>query len=263
MQIVSWNCKYFWMPRYYGFSELKHNKIVSEYPKNDILIIQEITYFEYVNVLNKFEYKYSDWYCDGKDSMLGIAIFSNKYIIQKMVDDMFYLPFRYIVPYKINEIENNKNEYYIFSVWTKKYIKNDNFHKYDYVENLIEAIKYFNKINILNNKSIIIGDFNSGTTIDHSYESHIELVNLLNNLDFINTSINNIPNMEYVETYFDNYGKGYTNDYCFISKEINKNEEIKFEIGKKDIWIDPDLSDHCPIIININSKTSPTALNKR
>ena len=255
MQIISWNCKYFWEPRYFGFSDSKYNKIVTEYPKNDILIIQEITYSEYINILNKYEYKYSDWYCDGKNSIIGIAIFSNKYIIQKLIENIFYLPFRYIIPYKIIEIEDNKNEYNIFSVWTKERIQNDKLHKYNYVENLIEAIKYFNENNMLNEKSIIIGDFNSATTKEHTYDSYNILLNLLNTLGFKNSSTINIPNIEYEITYVDNYGKEFTNDYCFLSKKIINENEINLEIGKKEIWINSNLSDHCPIIVKINNKS--------
>jgi len=253
MQIISWNCKYFWSPRFYGFSDFKYNKLVTEYPNNDILIIQEITYQEYIQIINKYGYIFSDWYCDGKNSITGIAIFSNKYKIEKLVDNTFNLPFRYIIPYKIIDLDNRINEYILFSVWTKEYIKNDKLHKYDYVENLIEAVKYYKKINLLNEKTIIIGDFNSATTKVNIYESHKILENLLKELNFSNCSILNNTNMEYDITYIDNYGNGFTNDYCFISNEIVKNKTVSFKIGNKEIWINSDLSDHCPIIVEFTS----------
>ena len=253
MRIVSWNCKYFWAPRYYGFSDAKHQKITTEYP-NDILLIQEITYKEYVKILYKNQYISSDWYCDGKNSITGIAIFSNKYKIEKLIDNLFYLPFRYIVPYKINELEDINNEYFIYAVWAKEKIEYDKLHKFDYTENIVEALEYFEKIKLLNSKSIIIGDFNCATTKEHSYDSYKKLINIFTELEFINCAKLNEPNIEYGITYIDTGGKEFTDDYCFISKSIIESNDIFFEIGKKDNWIKDDLSDHCPICVTINKK---------
>jgi len=234
MRIISWNCRY-------GFSGKKNEIIMEDSP--DILVIQECMYQNCVEMGNL--YKNKIWYGDGKDSLLGIGMFSNKYSFELLPRHFYDSDFRYIVPYMV---KNNNEKYTILVVWTKEKIKNDIKHCLSYVENIHMAIDYFK--GLLPTSTIIIGDFNSNKKWDNDYKNknnHSSLIEKLNNLQMINCADNFNNNDTY---YYMFKGKAFSvvDDYCFVSKNLTVNN---YKVGDPEKYLE--YSDHCPIIIDIES----------
>jgi exonuclease III len=216
MRIISWNCN-----SHNGcFSEDKYNIITTSDP--DLLIVQECSYFNCIKLQNK--YANICWYCDGKDSNLGIGLFSKNYVMSLMIHHYYDNKFRYIIPYNVTGNNKNLN---ILVVWTKNYIKNDKIHTLSYVENLHSALDYY--FNGINNFDIVIGDFNSNTKWDNKYRkqfNHTSLINRLSVLNFVNCA--EIYNIDKEPTYYytnKNRKFSVTDDYCFI----NTNKKIKIK----------------------------------
>jgi exonuclease III len=233
MKITSWNC-------HYGFTE-KENVMIGEISP-DVLIIQECHYHDCI-ALRKC-YKNIAWYGDGKDSVLGIGVFSNKYTIELSSKHFYDSDFRYIVPYIL---KGNSENYTLFSVWTKKSMTDDTKHCLSYIENIHAAIDYYKEI--LGKSSIIIGDFNSNQKWDNDYKkenNHSALVEKLKKFKMNDCA----ENYEKKDTYYYIYkGKAYSviDDYCFVSEDIIVKD---FEIGDPEKYLE--YSDHCPITITIN-----------
>jgi hypothetical protein len=249
MRIINWNCKYDYYKRI-SFDENKENIITNENEKNDLYIIEECTYSDCIRLKEK--YKYVTWFGDGKDSILGIGTFSQKYELLLIPEFNIENNFRYIIPYYFYE---NSIKVNIFLVWAKTvlfYQTNDNKKIYDkyysleYVNNVLESMKYYK--NILNENVVIIGDFNSGITENNINEKHDKLTEYLLQYKINNCSLK--YKMEKSPTFFqiDKYGKenAYTDDYCFVSDTIGINN---FSIGKKEIY--NKYSDHLPIILEL------------
>jgi len=249
MKIVSWNCK----NEYYKkicFDENKEKLITKENDDAEIFIIQECTYSDCIRL--KENYQYVTWYGDGKDSILGIGAFSKKYELSLAPEYNPDCKFRYVIPYYFYK-DNNK--IYLFLVWAKTSlycITNTNKRipdkhcNLEYVQNVLEAMQHYN--NLLNDKIIIIGDFNSGITLDNERIKHDELVKYLEKNNIVNCSLKD--KLEKAPTYFhiDKYKNEipFTDDYCFVSKNIKIES---FTIGKKEIY--HEYSDHLPIIVNL------------
>jgi exonuclease III len=228
LKIVSWNCCYIG-----GFNPDKVKKI-SEL-NADILIIQECTYFECVGLnsqLGPFT-----WYGDGKDSMLGIGIFSKKYTL-KLSDKFSYSNnFRYVIPYLVT---GEGKEFTLIAVWTKAAIAKE-IHNLSYDENVIEAIEHYK----IEKQSIVIGDYN--TFAHDANTGYRSLVNCARGSEASK------------DTFCSQNGDFGIDDFCFASPDIaekvnvkvyqNSHDEWKGE-GKKKYW--QTLSDHCPIIVTFD-----------
>ena len=220
----------------------------------DIVVIQECTYYESVFFRKRKLYKYVNWYGDGKDSIYGICILSNNYEPHIIDLNRNEQKFRYIVPY---EITIQGKIILLLAVWTKKNIKwgneNDDFHRFSYTENVLEAIKFYN--DLLHNYSdiIIIGDFNTFYKKLEREKEHIQLVDRFKEYKIFNSTAfpgyqNSEIDFETEATYYHEYNpdKPGTNDFCFI-KESNNIYLKKFGIGYPEKWIN--YSDHFPIWI--------------
>jgi exonuclease III len=232
MTIVSWNCS--WGKG--GFNSDKFEYIKGKYNPN-ILIIQECKYFECIQV--KPEFSNFTWYGDGKDSSLGIGIFSNDYEFKLISEFRYDVNFRYVVPYSFSL--KNKMEIILFAVWAKNALDKD-FHKFPYIYNIHEAIDYYK--NIMDKNVMLIGDFNSADTPSKRNEKHLELVSKLSKYNIRNRIS---KDKETQPTFFMNFvpDSPYTNDYCFASDNIKINN---VEIGDACL----DYSDHCPLIITLD-----------
>jgi exonuclease III len=248
IKIVSWNC-------YNGFSLDKANAFIKilEDTNNvpDILVIQECKEKDCKNLswVNKA------WFGDGKDSYLGVGVFSNEYIIERTLEHN--INYRYVIPYRI--IKNN-NSFILFAVWTKNVCCD-----YPYIGQLYGAINYPGYRKLLNEPVIIIGDFNANKKWD---DEDIKINNptyseVLHR--FEEKGIKSLYHEQYKYEHGNEFHKTHYNlnqkrfyhiDYCFCSKNMNPK---KISIAAENEWENKNdrirwkgLSDHCPIIVDFD-----------
>lgn len=239
----------------------------------DIVVLQECKYYDCLRLKNEF--KYFHWYGDGRDSDLGIGIFSDIWNIELSSSHSYITPFRYVVPYLLSKGDIKIS---IFSIWTKDKIHKelsdgkiyvDEFYNLEYVNNILSAIDYYKKL--LKRHVILIGDFNSADTEKNRYLAHSNLLKKLETYKIFNCT--KLPkykysnDFEFLPTFFMNYelNKGVVDDYCFISQDNNYSNNItNISVGIPEKWIKK-YSDHVPLMIRIMIKKnkSPTSYNKR
>ena len=155
----------------------------------------------------------------------------------------FNKEFRYIVPYKITDELSGvfskvgkADEYILLSIWTKQPLDGSQ----NYQKTIFDALDYY-KFDI---PIILAGDFNTGSNKDnlHRYE---ELKTKLEKYGFKNCAQN--TEYEYEPNFFhDKTSSYFTNDFCFIQKNLNVNEFYVDKMNNEKRW--HGLSDHCPII---------------
>jgi len=241
MKIVSWNCLN-------GFDKGKPEKLFAKFPKSktDIYVIQECRRQDIETV--SFKGMNKNWFGDSLDdkSDLGIAVFSKS--CQIKFTDEFNRKYRYVVPYLIKKDEN---EFTLFAVWTKSAKRGE----FDYVQNIVKAIQSSEYQKLIKHDAIIIGDYNTGYTLDHS-ERYKIMMEKLKEKGFSNSSQKNPEDFD-MSFYYDKEKKKYLNDFCFVSKNFS-GTNIKFQIDDnwektekgKERWCG--LSDHCPIIVDFD-----------
>ncbi len=211
MKIVSWNC-------HYGFSDEKYEHIKGFKP--DILIVQESTKKDFDRIKKNWAFK--KWHNDEKyeDSPLGVAIFSNKYIIEKHKN--FKSEYRYLIPYEI--YDGSDFLFYLFAVWTKGK------GKFSYEQNVIKA-------------------FESNAYDDmEEFLAKCKLINCIEDEE-----------LKSKDTYKHAEGKYGRDDFCFISKEFKKKyltdvSIANFDGNKKGKYEYKGLSDHVPLTVTITKK---------
>ena len=240
MKFVSWNCKV-------GFNEKK-----AEYIKKynaDFYIIQECIEKDFSNI-NKY-FKNHSFFCDNIDSKYGVGLFSDKF--EFIILPEHNVNFRYIVPYKIF---NNEYEFVLFSIWTKD--KDENNKKIDYTEQTWKAINYDGYKKYLSNSIILVGDFNSNNFWEKNYisnkvHSHNNIIEKLHeyNIESVYHKYNNCINGNEKDPtllWQMNIKNKFHIDYCFVSE----NYKIRsVNVGSLKEWEENKLSDHCPLIIEI------------
>ena len=240
MKIVSWNCRA-------GFN-VEKAKFIKRY-NADLYVIQECAQTNLDEL--KAVFKNKAFYCDYVDSKYGVGLFSDKF-------DFEILPehnknFRYIVPYKVF---SDEREFVLFSIWTKD--KDENNKKIAYTEPLWNAINYDGYLKYLTNSIILTGDFNSNNFFDKKYvaekkPSHSDIIKKLREygIESAYHKFNNcIDGNEYEPTLLWQMNKNnkFHIDYCFISNDYT----IKgIRIGSIVEWEENRLSDHCPLIIDV------------
>jgi len=207
MRILSWNCLN-------GFDNGKPEFIFKKFTKTDIFIIQECKRVD-VFALRKnksYKWKFINWYGDDYDdkSDLGIAVISKNYDIK--FTEQFNRNFRYVVPYTII---TNKEPITLFIVWTKSSKRGE----FNYDENVVNAINFKEYKKYLNNL-IIIGDFNTGYTMNHK-ERYKKLYDNLKAKNIVNYC-HYEPDKFEMTYFFDKNKEKYLNDFCFASENINK-----------------------------------------
>ena len=235
MKIISWNCQ--------GAFRKKASEILKLKP--DILIIQECENI-IVEDLGKHEIKPTSylWYSN-QNHKKGIAIFSFCEYNFELIDH-FKPKFRYILPFKFY---SNKISFHIFAVWAMN-DKQD--YKSRYIGQVWNAINYYK--DLLNESTIIIGDFNSNKIWDQKSRigNHSEVVNFLKEYQIesiyhqyfkVEHGLENHPTF-YLQR---NFKKPYHIDYCFCSLNFFLIID-KITIGTFEDWIS--YSDHVPLIIN-------------
>ncbi|WP_062326632.1 endonuclease/exonuclease/phosphatase family protein [Treponema endosymbiont of Eucomonympha sp.] len=226
MKIVSWNCSCSG-----GFNKEKVDTI-QEYPA-DIFVIQECTFFDCIRLKSQFANVY--WYGDGKDSVLGIGVFSHKYQFEFAPE--FNRNHRYVVPYRV--IFNGKKQFTLIAVWTKQI--NSAGCKYEnYQVPVFAALKEY-----VFDKSAVIGDFNTGANKSDTNKWYSKLETETGKYKLRNCASNE---QKLAPTFF----RGDSillDDHCFVTNNLRVKS---FEIGTPEDWIKPELSDHCPIIVDFD-----------
>jgi endonuclease/exonuclease/phosphatase family metal-dependent hydrolase len=262
MKIVSWNCGG-WSCG--GFNLEKFKEMIRYKP--DILLIQECTKKEYDLVSDSLECEWyftcgsiligddwitpatKHWYGDtDEESYKGIAIFSRSYSVELL--DNFNKKFRYIVPYKISSfylsndgIKKSEEQNILLSVWTKQPSDGSQ----DYQKTIFDALDYYD----FDVPIILAGDFNTGSKREniHLYE---ELKTKLEKYGLKNCAQD--TEYEYEPTFFhDKTNNYFTNDFFFISKNLNVYEFYVDKMNNQKKW--HGLSGHYPIIANFANFT--------
>ena len=243
MKIVSWNCRC-------GFNK-KKSELIDKYAA-DIYVIQECTK-EDVENLKDFKI-HSIWYGDNIDSKYGVAIFSDAYNIELLPE--MNPDFRYVIPFRIFD-ENNS--FVLFAVWTKDKDKNNN--KIEYTAPVWEAINYDKYKEIYSKNVILIGDFNSNNLWENQYKlkkvpSQQDIINKLQEY-FIKSAYHKYFNCRNGQEKHPtllwqmNKESAFHIDYCFVSKYFI----IKsVQIGSVNEWEKSKLSDHCPLIVDLQNR---------
>ena len=231
MKITCWNV-------HYDVNEKKYRHITES--ENDILNLLECTNKTY-NFL-KDSWEYSLWYNDTlyeNQSVLGIAVFSNKYKLD--FTENFNRYFRYVIPLRV--IDDKNTLFYLFAVWTKPLpIK--------YSLNILKACEFPGYKDYLDDKAIFIGDFNTPTKPG----KRTEYDNLLAKNLFDCADSKDILKRTY---YQDERWEYFTADYCLATKKMLDSFQIKETIPDLDESIKGKdkymgLSDHCSIHIEIS-----------
>jgi hypothetical protein len=159
-------------------------------------------------------WKYKNWYNDdlnNEESELGVAIFSNDYKIE--FTNIFNRKCRYVIPYNVI----GPFDFTLFAVWTKK-------SPFYYDNNIIQALRSQEYSDLIKEKAIVIGDFNTFVK-----ENNDRLENLEKKLDpFINCT------KDKTATYYDSsHGYG-IDDFCFVSKNIMAIYDIDVDIQSQE-----------------------------
>jgi endonuclease/exonuclease/phosphatase family metal-dependent hydrolase len=228
MRIASWNCNG-------GFGE-KEKKAIMEIGA-DIYIIQECKKEE-CKKLN------TPWFGDCKDSNRGIGIFSETFQFEPLFKEIKY---RYVLPFKAT---GNGKEFTLFAVWTKGYLKEDN--NGEYIQHVWKAITDSDFEKHLEHPTILIGDFNSNKIWDKVYKegNHSAVEKLLKEKYTISDVYDSKKGRSEYPTLYWRYDLDapFKVDYCFASDSFRVDD---VEIGKYEDWVAPKLSDHCPIIVDL------------
>ncbi len=236
MRIVTWNCQ--------GAFRKKANAILSLTP--DVLVVQECEHPDKLKFSSSLAIP-KDFYWHSDGGKKGIGIFSYCDFKFELLPQ-FNSEFRYILPF------NLKNDIYtirFFAIWAM-----NNKENYDarYIGQIWLAINYYQ--NLLNDSTILIGDFNSNKIWDYKGRvgNHTDVVNLLKE-----KSIYSVYHKQYEiehgkETHptlfmYRKKEKPYHIDYCFMSEELIKRVE-KVEIGAHEKW--SALSDHSPLAVELD-----------
>jgi endonuclease/exonuclease/phosphatase family metal-dependent hydrolase len=222
MKIVSWNCRSTFGK---GLTPNK-GKEIQKYAKDaDFLVIQEINKDECENIQG---FTWYDWTGDRKDGEPGgVVAFSREgYNLEKLSVSKLGENLRYVVPYRVT----GKHEFTLLTVWTKG-------KPYDYTETILLAVYEYQ----IQHPAIIIGDFNTAS-LDNKDLQYSNLATGLNYKGFLNCDKSEMPS----HTFFRG-GKQFVNDYCFASEKLAESASLEV-INADELH---DLSDHCPIIVDL------------
>ena len=236
MKIITWNCNMAY--------RRKANLVLAHKP--DIVIVPEC---EHPDKL-KFESGVTlpgDIFWFGNNHHKGLGVFS--YGDYKFELNKNHNPgFRTILPLTV---KNNHSQFTLFAVWAN----NPEDKGFQYVGQVWKAINFYSTL-LENNKTILVGDFNSNTIWDKPKRAgnHSTVVELLASKGIHSTYhkfFNQNQGKEKHNTLFmyRHKDKSYHIDYCFASVDfINKLTHV--EIGKHRKWCKH--SDHTPLIVTFN-----------
>ncbi len=240
MRIIEWNSQ--------GAFRKKNDRILSLQP--DILVVSEC------ESENKLKFgdltpKPNDFFWYGDSENKGIGIFSySEYKFELL--KTFNPRFRYIIPLKVT---GKDNSFLLFAIWAM-----DNKEKPEarYIGQIWLAINYYSSL--LSLPCIFTGDFNSNKIWDEKERvgNHSDMVEFLdkkriNSLYHIQEEIEHGEEVHPTFHMYRKTEKPYHIDYFFASNSIIK-DGFEISIGKAENWID--LSDHVPLTVELETKTS-------
>ena len=185
------------------------------------------------------------WFGNNQHKGLGVFSYSN---FKLKLSEAHRAEFRTILPLIVS---NGKHELTLFSVWAN----NPADKGYQYVGQVWKAINFYSEL-LKNEKTILIGDFNSNTIWDKPRRegNHSTVVEFLANKGIESTYhrfFNQTQGKEKHHTLFmyRHKDKSYHIDYCFASNYlISKLHQV--EVGKHKDWCK--YSDHTPLIVTFN-----------
>ena len=236
MKIITWNCN--------KVFRRKAEFILNEKP--DILIVQECEHpdklqFNFNTPLPKDIY----WY--GSDHNQGLGIFSYSDYKFKLLD-IHNPDFKCILPLSVT---NGINDFTLFAISAYNPKDKDG----QYITQVWKAIHYYDQL-LKDNKTILIGDFNSNTIWDKPRRegNHSAVVEKLKNKNIFSTYHTYFSQEQGKEQHptfylYRHLDKPYHIDYCFASVDfIEKLSNV--EVGNYKDW--SQYSDHSPLILTFN-----------
>lgn len=182
------------------------------------------------------------WY--GKNQNKGLGVFSySDYRFELL--ECHNPNFKNILPISVT---GGKVDFILFAIWANNPEDKDG----QYVTQIWKAINYYNSL-LTQNKTILIGDFNSNTIWDKPRRegNHSTVVSKLESINIFSTYHifhNQIQGKELHPTLsmYRHEDKPYHIDYCFASAEFIEILE-NVEVGTYSDW--SKYSDHKPLII--------------
>jgi len=237
MKIIEWNSQ--------GAFRKKNEKILSLNP--DILIVSECENEEKLK-FGKLTPKPSDFFWYGDSPNKGIGVFSYSDYKFELLKE-FNPKFRYIIPLKVT---GKNTSFVLFAIWAMDNKENQ---EARYIGQIWLAINYYSDF-LLNENTILIGDFNSNKIWDYKDRvgNHTDVVNKLKEKRIFSLYHEKMKiehgNEKHPTFYmYRKLEKPYHIDYCFASELIIENG-FDISIGKGTDWIE--FSDHTPITVLIN-----------
>lgn len=234
LRVITWNC---------NMAFRKKIKFIENYTP-DIMIVPEC---EHPDKL-KFDLDTKQptdifWY--GTNLHKGLAVFSFTDFKINLLD-YHKEEFRMVLPL---QIKNEKATYTVFAIWANNPHNRD----YQYIGQIWKALNYYqNKLG--ENKTLLIGDFNSNTIWDRPKReaNHSTVVDILLKQGIESTYhrfLNQTQGKELHPTLFmyRHQDKPYHIDYCFASYDMIQRLK-NVEVGKYDDW--SGVSDHMPLIVD-------------
>lgn len=254
MKIVNWNCN----------GALRNKTKQIDKLNADIFIIQECENPEFST--KKYRKWAGDYLWVGDNKNRGIGIFPKKKIVLKKLDwnGNFKIEglnskspliswktsdLKLFLPFSINSI------FTILAVWTK----GKQGEKFDYIGQIWKYLQIHRK-ELLNDKTFIIGDFNSNQKWDKekridAWWNHTSVVEELRDMKFeslYHFKTKELQGLETKATYFHHKKRDSSHhiDYLFCSSDML--DFLELDIQEYDDWIA--LSDHMPFLVNIYEK---------
>lgn len=211
----------------------------------DVMVIQECEHKDKLPVQElKKEHGLNDilWY--GKNPHKGIAVLAfGEFSIELM--DEHDPSFEYVLPIRLHY---RRKAIHLFAIWAMPHKTRSK----GYVGQVWGAVNHYSSL--LDDPSILIGDFNSHPIWDHRYPKgcHTDVVHFLSEKNIRSTYHHHnscSAGQESHPTFFltKKIGKPYHLDYCFVSDELISGD-TKVLVGNYKDWIS--YSDHMPMVIS-------------
>lgn len=185
------------------------------------------------------------WYGNNPNKGLGVFSYSD---YKLCLLDCHNPNFKNILPIAVT---GGKVDFILFAIWANNPEDKDG----HYVTQIWKAIKYYEQL-LDENKTILIGDFNSNTIWDKprregNHSTVVERLKSKQILSAYHTFHNQVQGKEEHPTWFmyRHQNKPYHLDYCFASKYFMENLK-NVTIGCYDDWSAH--SDHKPLIVEFD-----------
>lgn len=236
MKIITWNCNMAFRKK--ADAILRHNP--------DILIVPECEHPDKLKFSNDTRIP-NDMLWFGTNLNKGLGIFSYSKFKFKLLD--LYNPnLRMIIPIAVYDEDF---EFTLYAIWANNPGDKDG----QYVEQIWKALDYYDNL-LTNNKTVLIGDFNSNSIWDrkHRISNHSNVVKRLEGKGIFSCYHLHHKQLQGKEKdptlyMYRHKDKAYHIDYCFVSGDLVKRIK-EVEVGDYDFWMR--YSDHVPLIITFN-----------